>query len=56
MDSNKCTALLGFATAAQSCVVLLINLLQMLGYDGKAEAAQFCFEKATVRYENYIIK
>jgi len=33
--------------------LLLIILLQMMAYDGKAEAAQFCFEKAAVSYAKH---
>ena len=29
-------------------VVVNLLLLQMMAFDGKAEAAQFCFEKAAV--------
>ena len=30
-------------------LIFFFTLLQMMAFDGKAEAAQFCFEKAAVR-------
>lgn len=45
--------LLGKSLSIESSVTCACNFfssLQMLAFDGKAEAAQFCFEKAAVRW------
>ena len=46
---SPCCSCKYYLKTENSLILFFFTLLQMMAFDGKAEAAQFCFEKAAVR-------